>query len=476
MNPDLLWQYSATELHQAFLQAEATPLQALHSCLQRITAVQPQINAFVALRSASAEQEAAASTLRYQRGSPLSPLDGVPISIKDNLLTHDMPTTWGSAGLAHYQPDSEELAVRRLRAAGAIVVGKTNVPEFTLEGYTDNPLFGVTRNPWDLALTPGGSSGGAAASVAAGCTPLALGTDGGGSIRRPAAHCGLVGLKPTTGCVARVQGLPTLLLDFEVVALMARTVADITALLAVIAGPDAADPASWAPALPAAAGPAPSSRLRLLYVPTLDQAPVDAGIAQACAHAAQQLAHAGGHLLDSGPLPLHLADITSAWPQVAQIGLAHLFQQQPAWGAAASEKYRQMAADGAALPATALWRILDLTAQLRRDCVALFSQWDIVLMPCTATQPWPAEQAYPAMIDGQPVGPRGHAAFTGWINAAGLPALSIPVTTDAQGLPIGLQLVGPPGAEPLLLQQAARMQALQPWEARRPALSTRPAA
>lgn len=470
MSTVLLWQYSATELHQAFLQGQVTPLQALHSCLQRIADVQPRINAFVVLRSASAEQEAEASTQRYRQGAPLSPLDGVPVSIKDNLLTRDMPTTWGSAGLAHYQPDSEELAVRRLRAAGAILVGKTNVPEFTLEGYTDNPLFGVTRNPWDLALTPGGSSGGAAASVAAGCTPLALGTDGGGSIRRPAAHCGLVGLKPTIGRVARVEGLPTLLLDFEVIGLMARTVADITALLAVVAGPDAADPASWAPAIPAAAAPQTASRLRLLYVPTLEQAPVDAGIAQACAHAAQQLAQAGGHQLDSGPLALQLADITAAWPQVAQIGLAHLFQQQPAWGAAAAEKYRQMATAGTALPATALWRILDLTAQLRRDCAALFSQWDAVLMPCTAAQPWAAEQAYPPTIAGQPVGPRGHAAFTGWVNAAGLPALSIPVTPDAQGLPIGLQIVGRPGAEPLLLQLAAQMQALQPWQGRRPAL------
>lgn len=457
-----LWQYSATELHQAFLAGGATPAQALHSCLERIAAVQPAINAFVAMRTEQALQEAQASTARYQQGKPLSVLDGVPVSIKDNLLTSDMPTTWGTPGMAQYQPPQEELAVSRLRAAGAIIVGKTNVPEFTLEGYTDNPLFGPSRNPWDVALTPGGSSGGAAASVAAGCTPVALGTDGGGSIRRPAAHCGIVGLKPTIGTVARTEGLPSLLLDFEVVGLLGRTVDDVQALLSVLEGPVAADPASqdipiWRhPTLSTHRSNAPV--IRLLYVPTLDAAPVDPEIARACTQALSVLPYPA----TQGALPLDLQDITAAWPKVAQIGLANLFAQRPDWAAKASPKYRHMAEQGVALPATFLWQLQELVVQLRRDCATLFTEWDVIAIPCTAAQPWPAQKAYPEVIAGQTVGPRGHAVMTGWVNAAGLPAISVPVQADTQGLPIGLQLVARPGNEALLLQLAHHLQARYP--------------
>ena len=160
------------------------------------------------MRRDAALAEAEASAARWQAGTPIGPLDGVPIAIKDNLPTHDLPTTWGCVALADHRPEHDELVVARARAAGAIPLGKTNVPEFTLEGYTSNRLFGTTRNPWNTALTPGGSSGGAVAAVAAGCVPLALGTDGGGSIRRPASHTGLVGLKPSIGAIAREHALP----------------------------------------------------------------------------------------------------------------------------------------------------------------------------------------------------------------------------------------------------------------------------
>lgn len=460
MSPTPLWQYSAGALHHAFLTQQATPVQALQSCLDRIAQVQPQLNAFVAMRAEQALQEAQASTLRYQQACPLSVLDGVPVSIKDNLLTQDLPTTWGCSSLVGYQPAQEELAVTRLRQAGALIVGKTNVPEFTLEGYTDNPVFGVTRNPWNLALTPGGSSGGAAASVAAGCTPLALGTDGGGSIRRPAAHCGIVGLKPTIGTVARVDGLPRILLDFEVVGLMARSASDVQLLLSVVAGPDAQDPASWAAACQRQqfSPPEPASPPQLLYVPTLEDAPVDPAIAAACAQAATQL---GCHS-STGSLPLQLGAINAGWSQVGHIGLAFLFAQAPQWAQQASHKYLDMAAQGAQVPATRLWALQEAVQQLRRDCARLFERWDVVAMPCTAAQPWPAQQAYPAEINGQTVGPRGHAAMTGWVNAAGLPAISIPVAFDAQGLPMGLQLIAAPGNEALLLELATRFAAQHP--------------
>lgn len=462
-----LWQWSAVALHRAYRDGRVTPLAAVQASLARIAQVNPTINAFVALRDGVLD-DALESTERFRLGRPLSALDGLPLSVKDNLCTADLATTWGCPALAQHCPAADELPVARARGAGALIVGKTNVPEFTLEGYTGNALFGITRNPWNSALTPGGSSGGAVASVAAGCTPLAMGTDGGGSIRRPASHCGLVGFKPSIGAVARGGGLPTLLLDFEVVGPMARTVGDARLLFDVLRGPDARDRASLA-ASAARSDARASGPLRVFYVPTLEGSPVDPDIAASCAQAMRQL-QALGHQVQQGPLPLDLGWITSAWPQVAQIGLAALFDRHPQWQQGASAKYLALAEQGAKLPAAALWALLDHVACLRSDCADLFREWDCLALPSAAALPWPAEQVYPPEIAGQPVGPRGHAVFTGWINAAGLPAISVPTAPAPSGLPIGLQLVGAYGSDDALLDLAASFEAQAPWVGRWPPL------
>ncbi len=455
-----IWQLGAAELGGAFRAGTMTPLQALEACLARIEALNPRLNAFVALRSDAAHVDAAASTERHARGAPLSPLDGVPLALKDNLPTFDLPTTWGSvAGRAH-RPAQDERAVARARAAGLVVVGKTNVPEFTLEGYTHNTLFGTTPNPWDLRLTPGGSSGGSVSAVAAGLVPLALGTDGGGSTRRPAGYTGLVGLKPSIGAIAREHALPPLLLDFEVIGPIARRMADLRLLFAALAGAHAADPASFAAAGAARALP---ERLRVLYVPTLDAAPVDPAIAAACESGARQL-QALGHALAVGPLPLDLTALNAGWPRIGQAGLAWLFEQHPHWREGAAERYLAMADEGQRQPAPVLWQTLESAAQLRRDAAHLFETIDLIAMPSSAAMPWPADQSHPQTIDGQPVGPRGHAIFTGWVNAAGLPALNVPVE-PARGLPIGLQLIGPYGSDAALLALGAAFEAqmARPW-------------
>lgn len=466
MNPKIpLWRWSAEALNKAYRDGRTTPLAAVQASLARIEQVNPTINAFVAMRSGVLE-DALESTERFRLGRPLSALDGLPLSIKDNLCTADMATTWGCPALAQHRPVADELPVARARSAGALIVGKTNVPEFTLEGYTGNPLFGVTRNPWSPANTPGGSSGGAVASVAAGCTALAMGTDGGGSIRRPASHCGLVGFKPSLGAVARCGGLPTLLLDFEVVGPIARTVADARLLFEVLRRPDSRDPASLAAAWPKVMPPGP---LRVLYVPDFNGSPVDPEIATSCAQAVQQLKVLGHHV-EHGVLPLNLGWLNSAWPQVAQIGLAALFDRHPQWQHGASAKYQTMAELGSKLPASALWALLDNVTTLRRDCAALFEQWDCVALPSAAALPWSAEQAYPTEIAGQPVGPRGHAVFTSWVNAAGLPAMSVPTSPARSGLPIGLQLVCAYGNDDALFDLAASFETLAPWADRWPSI------
>jgi len=445
------WQASALGLAEAFRTGAATPVDALLSCLARIDRMQPELNAFVAQRRDAAMHDALASAARWRSGQPLSPLDGVPIAIKDNLPTFDLPTTWGCRALAGHQPAADELVVARARAAGLVIIGKTNVPEYTLEGYTGNALFGVTRNPWNTALTPGGSSGGNAAAVASGCVPLAIGTDGGGSIRRPCSHTGLFGLKPSLGAIPRVDTLPPILLDFEVAGPMARTAADVKALFEVLRGPDPRDPASMALPRPDNAAAIDGGALRVLYVPTLDGAPVDPDIARLCRAHAEDIAAKGGHTLTVGEMPLDLTALNAGWPLVGQMGLAWMFEQHPDWRAGTSAKYLAMAEEGARQPATRLWTLQAQVAELRQAALDVFEGIDVIITPAAAAQPWAADTAFPDTIDGQPVGPRGHAIFTGWVNAAGLPAVALPSGLSPAGMPMGIQCIAAHGRDELLL-------------------------
>lgn len=463
-----LWRLGAVELGRRFGERSLTPLAVAQACLARLEAVNPQLNAVIARRDAQFIEEAKAATERHAQGQPLSALDGIPLTVKDSLFTADQPTTWGTPALRHYQSQHDELAVARARAGGALIVGKTNVPEFALEGYTANPLFGVTRNPWQLQLTPGGSSGGAVAAVASGIAPLAIGQDGGGSIRRPASHAGLVGLKPSLSAVPRQHVLPSLLLDFEVIGPLARTVADARLLFDVMRGPSPVDRSSLA-AAHVATQPRRAGPLRILYVERFGAAPLDRQVAGSVGRAVQRLA-ALGHHVEAGPLPLDLGFFAEAWPQVGQMGLARMFEAHPEWEAQASQKYRDMAELGRRLPAARLWQILERVTQLRRDSVALFDHVDVIVMPSAAALPWTAEQAYPSHIDGQEVGPRGHAIYTGWVNAAGLPGLALPCEPSREGLPIGMQMIGAFGADDLLLDLGARYEAAHPWSGRWPAL------
>jgi aspartyl-tRNA(Asn)/glutamyl-tRNA(Gln) amidotransferase subunit A len=468
-----LWRLSATELQRRYRERSLTPLAVAQACLGRLEAANPLINAVIARRDPAFMEEAKASTQRHAQGRPLSALDGIPLTVKDSLFTQDLPTTWGMAGLRGHRASHDELAVGRARAAGALIVGKTNVPEFALEGYTANPLFGVTRNPWQLELTPGGSSGGAVAAVASGIAPLAIGQDGGGSIRRPAAHTGLVGLKPSLSAVPREHVLPSLLLDFEVIGPLARTVADARLLFEVMRGPSPVDrssmAAAYARACHAGLDPASTPRLRILYVERFGAAPLDPHVAHSVGQAVQQLA-ALGHRVESGALPLNLDFYGEAWPQIGQIGLAQMFHRHPEWEAQASQKYRDMAEQGRGLPAARLWQILEHVKQLRRDTTALFEKTDVIVMPSVAALPWTAEAAYPTHIDGHEVGPRGHAVYTGWVNAAGLPGLALPCAPSREGLPIGMQLIGAYGADDQLLDLGAAYEAAHPWANRWPVL------
>ena len=349
-------------------------------------------------------------------------------------------------------------------------VGKTNVPAFTLEGYTDNKLFGVTRNPWDLALTPGGSSGGAVAAVAAGLVPLAIGTDGGGSIRRPAAHTGLVGLKPGIGRVARARGLPQILVDFEVVGPIARRVDDARLAMEVLAGPDRLDQRSRCyPAFGSGKTPG-RERVSILCVDRLGDHPVEPVIVQSLRQAAGTLASLG-HDVRFGALPLDVEGIAARWPIIGKVGLAMLAAQATDFFAHCEPRHGDMAREGEKVSATEYLEILEEVSEFRALVGSLFASIDFVMMPSTAAQPWKADVAYPARIDGREVGPRGHAVFTGWVNASGHPAISLPGAPDHAGMPIGFQLIGDCGTEELLLDLAAQFEAKTSFPQRWPAIA-----
>jgi aspartyl-tRNA(Asn)/glutamyl-tRNA(Gln) amidotransferase subunit A len=468
-SPAELWLLSAAELGRAYKARELSPVEVLDAILTRCESVNPRLNAIVTFDIEGARQAARASEARWRNGEALGALDGVPLTVKDSIPVRGLRTTWGSRLLAENVPGEDELPVARLRAQGCVIVGKTNVPEFTLQGYTHNALFGTTRNPWDVRLTPGGSSGGAVAAVAAGLGPLAIGTDGGGSIRRPAGHAGLVGLKPSTGRVARANGFPALLYDFEVVGPIARTTADVALLLSAMSGPDRRDRSSLAfsgKAIEIAAGPA---RQRVLYVPRFGGSPVDPEIAAHVTEAARNL-EALGHTVDEGEAPFELAALDRIWSVVGPAGLAAFLRNHAGWERLVQDDLRRMAERGATLTAADYVDALDKVTRIRAQLGEAFTRHDVILTPAFAALPWAADVTHPESIDGKPVGPRGHAVFTAFANAGGLPGISIPCRPARSGLPIAFQLVGPYAAEALLLGLASQYEGAHPWVDRRPAL------
>src|SRR5215208_5029283 len=319
----------ATELTALFAKGSLSPLEALDAASARIRRLNAVLNAIVTLDPEGARSAARASTARWVKRAPLSSLDGVPVTIKDN------------------------------------------------------PLVGPTRNPWDPALTPGGSSGGAVASVASGMAVLALATDGGGSIRRPASHAGLFGLKPTVGRVARADGFPAILHDFEVAGPIARTVGDIDVAMAVLAGPDPRDPASigWPAWRHAFAGP--TTPLRILHMPAFEDAPVDREIALSVAEAVRAI-EALGHRVEPGTLPFGLADMARIFTVVSQAGAAWVLRRTGQKAEQLTPAIRGLAENGAALCAADYVEALALADELKRALAALFERYEVIITPAAA--------------------------------------------------------------------------------------------
>ncbi|MDP8924692.1 MAG: amidase, partial [Chloroflexota bacterium] len=363
-------------------------------------------------------------------------------------------------------------AVARLRAAGAIILGTTNLPELSARGFTDNKLAGIARNPWDTSRTPGGSTGGGAAAVAAGLGPLTLGTDAGGSIRRPACHVGVVGFKPTHGRVPLGPGFAPTSPGYTVNGPLGRTVADAATMFSVMAGPDLVDRTSFLPPLDASpadlATPLDLAGKRVAWSPDLGDRPVDPRVRSLCEAAVRAFENLGARVEVAHPsVPHDFEDVV-----VRALGgpatVAFLAPYLPAHADDFDAGVHATLAAGARVTGREVYEARQRQAALYADMVRFFERYDLLLTPTAAALPWTVEAEYPNEIDGKPVGPRGHSAFTPFANHAGLPAISVPAGWTDDNLPVGLQIVGPFLADAPVLRAAAAFEQARPWADRWP--------
>jgi Asp-tRNA(Asn)/Glu-tRNA(Gln) amidotransferase A subunit family amidase len=441
--------------------------------LARIHELQPALNAFTVVLDESALASARAADDVVRRGGPLPALHGVPVSVKDHIWMTDAPATNGSVLLRDFVPPADAVPVARLRTAGAVIVGKTNNPEFCYRGFTDNLVFGPTRNPWDLELTPGGSSGGAGASVAAGMTGIALGTDGGGSIRIPSSFCGVVGHKPTFGLVPKepgFKGWKTLSVDGPI----ARSVRDAALVLSVIAGPAAADDMSY-PGPPTqgyldgACAPGDLRGLRVAWSADLGVLPVDADVRAVFAVALQVLADLGGEMVEAAPDTPNPAEL---WNTIA---LAEGFSSEGPLLASRelmSPGTAEIVEAGRPITGGQYVDALHEKGRYTQAWAEFFEDYDVLVTPALQVTAFPIGLLTPAEIDGQPVDP----FFDDWCsiclpaNLTGMPATVVPAGFGTGGRPVGLQVMGPRWADALTLRVASAYERATPWSARRPPL------
>jgi aspartyl-tRNA(Asn)/glutamyl-tRNA(Gln) amidotransferase subunit A len=459
---------SAVDLAAAIRRRAVSPVEVVEAVLERIARLDPQINAFCTLAADEARQAARAAEAALVRGDPIGPLHGVPVSIKDLILTRGIRTTRGSRLYADNVPTEDAPLVERLRAAGAIILGKTNTPEFGWKGVTDNLLFGPTRNPWNLDLTPGGSSGGAGAAAAAGFGPLHIGTDGGGSIRIPAAFCGVVGLKPSFGRIPTYPPSPASTLSHA--GPLARTVADCALALTVLAGPDERDrfslPASGEDYLGALQGDLRG--LRVAWSRDLGYAVVEPEVAAVAELAARRFGDLGCLVEEAHP---GFPDPTPHWFVLFDAGIATMLHDRPpGWEDLIDPGLRERVIQARQLSAFAVMRAEFVRHQVWDRLRQFFARYDLLLTPAVAVLPFPVGLNNPPTIAGRPAGHLNWSPFTMPFNLTGQPAIVVPCGWSRSGLPIGLQIVGRRFADAMVLRAAACFERLQPWADRRPPL------
>jgi len=467
MNTELCWM-TATDLARAIAKKRVSPVEVVDTILARVDKLST-LNAYVTLDAERARAAAkAAERAVTRRSARLGPLHGVPFSVKDLVVTKDVRTTFGTPIYRDNVPTVDAPIVERLKAAGGIMIGKTNTPTLGWVGITDNLVFGLTRNPWNLDRTPGGSSGGAGAAVAAGLAPLAVGTDGGGSIRKPAAFCGIFGLKPTYGRIPiHPHGASW---SFSHLGPMTRTVTDAALMMNVCTGPDPRDQyslsADGVDHLKAMKGRLKG--LRVAYSDTLGFAPaVDPEVRAATQTAAAEFRKLGCRVqpVDPGwPSPY------TCWRTIFLGGIAARLAPYRDRTDDIDVGLRSIIDEALRLSPTAYveaWFERNAWAEHTRK---FFERYDLLLTPTVATAAFEHGILYPDIIDGQPVSREASSAFTFPFNMTGEPAASIPCGFTRDGLPIGLQVIGRRFEDATVLRACAAFEAARPWANKRPAV------
>jgi len=460
---------SATELAALIRRKRVSPVELVDAVLARIDSSQASVNAFITVLHDAARAEAKAAEKAVMLGDDLGPLHGVPFSVKDLTYTAGVRTTMGSAIFENFVPSEDAVPVARLKHAGAILLGKTTTPEFGHKPLTDSPIFGVTRNPWDLSRTCGGSSGGAAAAIASGLGPLALGSDGGGSIRIPASCCGIVGLKATLGVVPHVHA-PDLFGNNSFIGPMTRTIADARLVLDVIAGPDPRDPyALAAPLRPGLAG-ADLKGLRIGWIATAGNI-IEPETLSSAEAAIQVLADMGAVVE-----PLEGEDYVEFeqhFLAMLQSALAaRLTHHLATFRARLTPSLVETIERGERRSALEVQRAAAARTELFRHFQALFGRFDVLASPTLSAPALPVNQNTfdRVTIAGQDAGTIRGAwyPYTYPMNMTGHPAISVPCGWSRLGLPLGLQLVGPWYGEQILLDLAGHLEAHLRWPDRKP--------
>jgi aspartyl-tRNA(Asn)/glutamyl-tRNA(Gln) amidotransferase subunit A len=467
----------ATVLAERIRAKEISPTEALDAVLERMDALEPVLHAFCETTPELAREAAERVERAILAGEPVGPLAGVPVGIKDLVSTKGIRTVGGSPIYERFVPDEDDVVVERLKSADAVILGKTNVPEFGYSGVGHNPVFPTTRNPWNPAMTPGGSSAGSGAAVAAGMGPLAVGSDGGGSVRIPSAHCGLVGIKASMGRVPlypgcrdeRYPGLSSWE-SLEHIGPMTRTVADAALMLDVMAGPDPRDrhsiPTSdvdWRGAAEADLG-----ALRIAFSADLGYAAVDPEVRRIVSSAARVFERDLGCTIEERD-PGWDDPYDAFWGIVAlESDLAGLRALLPEHG----HRMTPHLVDFLSRP----WSAEDLTSSvMARKAVnnhmwRLMSEYDLLITPTLTVPPFPVHMQGPEITDGKMVEPFRWLAFTFPINLTGQPAATVPAGWTEDGLPVGLQIVGRHLADATVITAAAAFERATGWADRWPSL------
>ena len=469
MNETEICYLSVAEMVKAIKTKRLSPVEIMEAVLNRIERINPKINAYCTVVAESAMKQAEQAEAMVTRGEKLGPLHGVPVSIKDLIFTAGIRTTAGSRIYRDFIPQQDAIAVERLKAAGAIIIGKTNTAEFGWVAITDNELFGLTRNPWNLERTPGGSSGGAAASVASGIGPVAMGSDGGGSIRIPGSFCGVFGFKPSFGRVPQSSEFP----GWETLGHtgpLTRTVEDAALTMEVIAGRDDRDPTSLPETgLRYLPFPAPDLKgLRIAWSPDLGYVTVDPQVRQITEAAVKTFSALGAAVEVATPAA---GNQENAFSTIVSARMAAVFEgKMGEWGELMAPALVRFIQRSSGISATEYIKACFEQRRYWQGTMPFFEKYDLLLTPTAAVPPFEHGIMGPREIAGGKVGPLEWMAFTYPFNMTGQPAASIPCGWTDDGLPIGLQIIGRRFDDATVLKAANAFEQTSPRADKRPPL------